>query len=456
MPPDAFVARVRRTIDERELLKGGERVVVAVSGGPDSLAMLHALATLAPDLELALHVAHFDHRLRHDSEQDAALVARHARDLGLPVTTGAAADPERDPRRSPEEDARVKRRRFLEGVAEQVHAGRIATGHTMDDQAETVLMRLLQGTGRRGLGGIDPRRWWRIRPLLDVRRAEAAAYCAALGLTPIEDPTNTDRRLLRNAIRLDVLPHLAGTINVRVVEALARLADVVRDEDAYLDERAGDGAPAVQDDGGRVTVSIDPLRALPPALQRRALRLATWTHANVVFSAEHTERLRILALRGSTSDRVELPEGIVGHLEYGCLVLDRRREPPSSPAPVDLDVPGEVDLVPWGIRVRSWITGGPVRAWPDGRWQCVMDADRIAFPLRVRAWQLGDRFRPLGMSGEKKVGDFFTDERVPKGRRAEVPVVIGADGTIVWIVGHRIDDRARVTDDTRRHLWLQV
>lgn len=453
-PPEvhALVARVRETVAARGMLKGGERVLLAVSGGPDSLAMLHVLAALAPAHRLDLHVAHLDHGMRADSAKDAAFVRREAGRLGLPVTLGAAG-PERAPGESPEESLRIKRRAFLEGTAEALGAHRIATAHTMDDQAETVLMRLLQGAGRRGLGGIPPLRWWFMRPLIDARRTEVEAFCRAAGLRPRIDPSNADRAYLRNVIRHETLPMLAGSMNERLTESLARLADVFRDEDAYLDEHAADveGVAFGEQD---IRLRVETLRSLPPALQRRMIRLLSWTNDGSVYSGEQTERIRSLALTGETGSRVDLPHGVSAWLEYGSLVLGRTPSPARRPA-VPVEVPGEADVPAWGLRVRSWVAAERPAEWPDGRRRCVLDADLVPFPLTIRHVRPGDRFRPLGMARSKKVGDFFTDRRVPVRLRQHVPLLAGRDG-VVWVVGHRIDDRVKVTAATRRFLWISV
>ena len=451
---EPFIAAVRRTIDRREMLHGGERVVLAVSGGPDSLALLHAMVHIAPERDLTLHVAHLDHRLRPDSADDASFVRAQAEALGLAVTLGTADDTAAPKGKSPEEAARERRYRFLNEVARATGSARIATAHTLDDQAETVLMRVLVGAGRRGLSGIPPKRWYVIRPLIDVRRAEIEAFCSALGLEPRIDPTNADPAFLRNALRNDVLPSLRRAVNDRLPESLARLSDIVRDEDYFLDRAASAAAlPEETDSGARL--SIDRLRAVDPALQRRAIRLLARVLGPGIDHA-HTEAVRKLALEGSTGDELHLSGGLKARLEYGFLVVGRTSSLEPPPSPVELAVPGETDLLPWGIAMRSWITVEPPASLPDGSAECVLDVDRVTLPLRVRPWQTGDRFRPLGMKQEKKVGDFFTDEKVPKAERAGIALVEDGAGTICWIVGHRIDDRVKVTAQTRSHLWLQV
>lgn len=446
-----LVTRIRSTIARRGMLKGGETVLVAVSGGPDSLCLLEALYRLAPALDLALHVAHFDHRLRDGSARDAAFVGRVAARLGLPSTVRAADATNVPKGRSPEEAARDRRYAFLEGTADAIGATRIATGHTLDDQAETVLMRVLAGTGTRGLGGIPPVRGRVVRPLIETRRSETEAFCRSVGLRPRHDLTNADPAFRRNAIRAELLPLVIDRFNARTPEALARLADVARDEDSLLDELA---AAAVEPEPTRdgVRIPVEQLLALPPALQRRVVRRVA------PLDASHTEMVLDLCREGSTGDRVALPAPLNATLSYGSLLIGREAAPSASgeaPAPATLDVPGVTDLPLWSMRMRTWIETEPPPAWPDGRRVCVLDAARARTPLAVRTPRPGDRFRPLGMTGEKRLGDFFTDAKLPRAERARVPVVTSGD-RIAWVVGHRPDDRFKVTGRTRRFLWLEL
>ncbi|HJT38647.1 MAG TPA: tRNA lysidine(34) synthetase TilS [Actinomycetota bacterium] len=449
-----LVATVRRTIQDRGLFKGGEHTLLAVSGGPDSLAMLHVFARLAPLLDLELHVAHFDHRLRDGSGADAAFVARQAAALGLPATVRAAEDTGRIPGKSPEETARDRRQSFLQEVAEGIGAVRIATAHTMDDQAETILMRMLFGTGPRGLGGITPLRWWYVRPLIDARRAQTVAFCRALRLRPRIDPTNDDPAFRRNVIRNETIPFVRSTLNAGLTESIARLGDILRDEDHYLHGLALSQAPPEPNPGGGSRLPVESIQRSPVPIQRRAIRYL-FSVEGYEAGAAQTEAVRRLVVSDKTSGSIDLAGPLSARLEYGFLVVSRAPSPAGSVAPVELAVPGETELPPWGARARTWISSEHPASMPDGTSECVVDADRVSFPLRVRRWRSGDRFRPLGMNRQKKVGDFFTDEKVSRAVRGEVPLIVDDDGTICWIVGHRIDDRAKVSARTQRFLWIE-
>ncbi len=282
---DPLEISARDTIRHHAMLAGGERVVVAVSAGPDSTALLSVLAALRDDLRLELHAAHLNHGLRSDAGFDAAAAARLAEALGCPyheATEDVAASAARE-RRSIEDAGREARYRFFVDVAARIRATVIATGHTLDDQAETVLMRLLRGSGPRGLAGIPPVRPHGtlrvIRPLIDTPRGEIAAYLARRGLDAREDATNRDLAALRNRVRLVLLPILEG-YNPDVRRALARLANVMREEADALDALSAEPIDAVLSGvpgGGTFTsvrIAPEAFGRLPVALQRRALREA--------------------------------------------------------------------------------------------------------------------------------------------------------------------------------------
>lgn len=352
--PMDVLARVARAIREQALLARGDRCLVAVSGGPDSVALLDILVTLAPRLGIGLAVGHVDHGLRGEEGRAAArLVQRLAAERGLPyVETRLDLQPRRPGVWPSEASLRRARYTALAQLAREANCSAIAVGHSRDDQAETVLLRLLRGAGPRGLGGMAPERLLPdpgggpplrlIRPLLDVPRADLAARVSARGLPTHPDPTNTDRRWLRNALRLDLMPLLRARANPRLDEALAATAAILRDEDALLSAEAAahfarlaGPAPA---EGGDVQLPLEPLAALPVALQRRLLRLAgerAAPGAPAPTFAQIEEVRRLLRAAGRTAGRaaegrrqaagpVRWPGGLAVAVEGGTLVVGRR------------------------------------------------------------------------------------------------------------------------------------
>lgn len=457
MREEVFSA-VQRAITTHRLLQPGERVVVAVSGGADSIVLLHCLLRLRGPYSLDLCVAHFDHRLRETSRQDALFVEGVAASWGLPVTTGTWAREGRR-NRSLQAEARQARYRFLEEVASRVGATKIALGHNRDDQAETVLLHLLRGSGLRGLRGMLPRSDQRlIRPLLDVGREEIEAYVKAHQLSFGEDPSNRDLRYRRNRVRWRLVPLLEREYNPSVTRGLARMAALIAEDEATLDEIARASLKGlVGIEGETICLGLSSLQALAPAIRRRILeRAIRGVTPGAYLTASHLEAVDRLTAPGGPKE-TSLPQDMRAWRAHGFLYVGRRRpESGSSPVREELPVPGEVLIPAWGVRVEAAIqavpmtdirSAGPERAYVD--WKQVVP------PLEVRSWRSGDRFRPLGLKGSKKVQDLFVDAKVPRESREQVPIVTDQQG-ILWVSGFRIDERGRVGGATEQVLVLTL
>ena len=485
---------VAQAISRHALWSTGATLVAAVSGGADSLCMLGILLalqerghSLAPQ---AIVVAHLDHGLRGaESERDAEWVAAFAADLGLAymVERADVAAVAREQRRSLEDAARRVRYAFLRRVAHDTAADRICTGHTLDDQAETLVLHWLRGSGLTGLTGMRPLTGDLARPLLDLSHADALAYCAERGWQPREDPTNADRRFLRNRVRHELLP-LLETYNPQLRETLARNARLLAEDDRYLESQtdtAWDGA--VQEASqGRISIDLDELRAMPPALRHRLLRRVALLLGGDAsgLEASHIEALDRLIDSGRTGARLDAPGGLRLRLTYEALVCERAApaqsvlEPGTWTDAVRLTVPGAVELPEIGWRVRAWLSQGPPGLGdaaeapeqpllPAAEWagtladthrsetRAYLDAAAVGGDLWVRTWRPGDRFRPLGMAHEKKLQDYFADAKVPAELRRRVPLVTNGEH-ILWVAGHRMDDRAKLTPATTIMLVLQL
>ena len=453
------LSMVRRALVRHGMVRAGETVLVAVSGGADSVVLLHCLDHLAAPLGFRLHVAHLDHGLRGEAgAADAAFVREVAASLGLPATVkhlppGALAARGR----SLQEAARAARYAFLTEAAEGAGATRIAVAHTADDVAETVLMNLLRGSGPAGLRGIPPVRDRRIiRPLLTVRRQQVEAFARARRLRFRLDPSNTDPRFLRNRIRQRLLPFLEKEFNPQVVECVARAAALLEEDHAYLEGEAA-SVP------GGIPLEAVPLRALPPPIRRRvllrALRAALSPGSRVRL--EHVLAVEALLESGGERGAVRLPGGLEARIQGERLAIG----PPGSggadflPLPVTLPLAGEAR---WGSFRATAALGREAAEVPTpearGSRACfrvTLDADRLQPPLTLRAWQPGDAYRPTGAPGRRKLQDLFTDAKVPRGRRRRVPVLADTAG-VVWVAGFRPDARAAATSATTRPLTLQL
>lgn len=437
------------------LVLPGSRVLVAVSGGPDSLALLHALWASGAARGLAdVSAAHLDHTLRGaESAAEAAWVAAWCAERGINCQVGAAdvAGRAKVGKQSKQEAARAARYEFLEEAAARVGADWIATGHTRDDQAETVLINVLRGTGTDGLAGIPAVSGRVVRPLLDVSRAEVEAYCAAHGLEPRRDPSNGEAgAYTRNRVRLELLPQLEREYNPAVADALVRLSAIAGRDSDYLEQQAAQELARVTVDWG--VLDRAGLAELHPAMRRRVLRLALaeirGTDAGVTF--EHIEAAcRAISEPNAAGFGLTLPAPACALTVRGATVTIARCVPetPDAGAEVGLTVPGSATLPG---------SAGTVRAgWEAGPGSVGLDADAIDLPtLHLRFWWPGDKIDPLGMGGRhKKLSDVFTDAKVPRSLRHTLPLVADKQG-LLWVPGHCVSERVRVTDKTGRRLFL--
>lgn len=456
--------RVRSALVRHQMVRPGERVIVAVSGGPDSVALVHLLHRLAPEWGLSLHLFHMDHALRGTaSRADAAYVAELARRLSLPLTT-AVLEPGELAREPGSLEANARRRRYAEirRLAAAIGAQRVATGHSRNDQAETVLMRLLRGSGTTGLAGIPPVREEDglviIRPLLTCSRAEIEEYCRAHKLAPRLDASNLQQDFLRNRIRNELLPILADRYHAAVVDNLAQVAELLREDDRLLAELAQQacarcGWRAERTPSGAWAVELDGPRLLqePPALARRVVRMAVQRVAGAEYAPGLPAVSRALELAGRTdgSHRLDLPQGVCLTVAYGrCRFARAADESAPRGGLWPLAIGGETAIPELGLRVYTEVL--PASAVPgtepaDEAW---LDRDRLPGTLAVRLRQPGDRLWPVGMEGSKKLQDILVDAKVPRDRRDRLPLLVAGD-EVVWVPGIRRDRRFRPDSETR-------
>jgi tRNA(Ile)-lysidine synthase len=417
-----MLSAVLATIADHELLRAGERVIVAVSGGPDSMALLHVLWELRGRLGLTLEVAAVDHGLRADAAREVQLVRERAEALGLPfsaVSVDVTAERRRRRGASLQDAARDARLRALGELARAHGADRVALGHQADDQAETVLYRIIRGTGVAGLAGIPHRRDVFVRPLLDVTRAQILRYLQRRSIPFVEDPSNADPRFARARIRHRILPALAQE-NPRVAEALRALAAAARN---------GRGAPA---------------DARTMALSRRA-----------------AATVARLASRGGTASidvagrrRVEVSYGRIRVQERGQERANdgAARQAAPKPAPIVIDRPG---TYPWSdagaIEVRELAVR---RSKKKSSSRDEFDADRVAWPLVMRARRPGDRMRPRGGRGGRKLSHLMIDAKIARPLRDALPVVTSADDVVLFVPGLRPAEAGRPSPTTRRRVAI--
>jgi tRNA(Ile)-lysidine synthase len=462
-----FCAKVRTAIRRQGLLVAGQHVLVAVSGGADSVALLAALKELAPSWRLRLTVAHLHHGIRGAAASaDAAFVRALAARLRVRFIEGRADVPAlaRRKRLSLEMAAREARYRFLARAARAAGVDAVATAHTADDQAETVLLKLARGSGRHGLGGMSHAgRMFGlplVRPMLDATREEVLAFLRHQRLAWREDESNRDIRFLRNRVRHEIVPFLESRLNPGLRRALARTAAIFREEDAWMRDVAGNVLADAEAEGG---IRIAVLTKHPVALQRRAVLL--WlSRADVPaerLDFDAVDRTLNLARSRRASAETPVAGRWIVRKQYGRLTMAKGETPARRlPFRRRVAVPGKAVLRGCGLRVKATVAPGLDKP-PRSRAGCLpARASLNVAALRgravyVRSWRPGDRMKPLGMEGSRKIQDILVDQKVPAGERASVPLFECAD-EIVWLPGYTIARGWEVKDPAMPALHLTI
>ena len=473
-----FLKRLAEDIERQALLEANETVVVGVSGGPDSMALLFGLHLLNESGRLPLRpqVAHLNHQLRGaESDGDAAFVSQQAERLGLPafVECEDIRALSGEGRGSVEEVARNRRYEFLGRMCVKVGSRAVAVAHHADDNAETVLQRIVRGTGLRGLGGIRPMRPLRpgsnvrlVRPLLGFRKSEIMDFLAEQEIPFRQDASNLVGDYTRTRIRQRVLPVLASEVNPQVVEALLRLSEQARLMDAFLRERAAQilETVVVSRNDREVVLNVHPLirksRVIRTEVIRQALQELAAGEQDIGYA--HLSNVTDLAERSAGGKELHLPGGIVVRKEYDRLVLRNTTDEPRESCAVEVAVrlPGVTTLPVRRMEISVECAAFDAAAFARWREQRsnleeVMDQDAVSVPLTVRSRREGDRFWPLGAPGSKKLSDFLSERRVRPADRDRVAVLCDRLGP-VWIIPYRIDDRVKVTRSTRHVLKLSA
>ena len=488
-------------IERYSLISPEEIIVIGVSGGADSVCLLHVLAEYRKRLGIKLHVAHLNHLLRGtESEADAKYVSSLADSLGIPIAIDkqdvAAYRIVRNC--SIEEAARELRYAFLGRVAKEIGANRIAIGHTRDDHVETILMHILRGTGINGLCGLAPcspiaydeqelssstkttnaaqgqrSDFLIIRPLLDITREETASYCHEYQLDPRVDSSNLSLSFFRNRLRLQLLP-LLRQYNASLDQALLRLADIAKEDNVFIEQQASElWDEVVRQENKTIYLDKKQLASLPIALQRQLLRAAVTKLAGDArdIEAGHIEAARNL-INKPVGKRISLPHGFICQRGYNEIVVtsttSQSQLPPCPfpplPGEVTLRVPGKTAFPGWEVIasiVRERTDSPPSRyaAGTNGetcQGNLVADFDlhKTGTKLFVRQRRPGDRFQPLGMRIPKKLHEFMVDAKIPRSWRDHIPIVCSPQ-QIVWVVGWRTDDKVKVTESGEEILRLE-
>ncbi|WP_052476339.1 tRNA lysidine(34) synthetase TilS [Cohnella kolymensis] len=459
-PHDELCDRVMAEAKAAGWWPKGIPVVAAVSGGPDSMALLHMLKTMAEENPFRIVVAHANHQFRGaESDAEAEMVQRTAEQWGLPFETASLDIPAfmAETGMNAQAAAREKRYRFLMEAAHRHSCPFIVLGHHAGDQAETVLMRIIRGTGVGGLSGIPFRRREEdlelIRPLLRIYKGELLAYCKRNGVPYAVDSSNADRHYFRNAVRMDLMP-LLEKYNPQLQSSLVRLADMAGADDDYLEAEAlRIFRNLVIPTGGGFRLERQRFCSLHVALQRRLIKLILSYCANPRETVEFRHIEDIVSAVGPNQPavaRFDLGDGWVFNREYDEVYIGPSLPEANSYNYIVREPAGEVTIEGTGDKLVFHRIEGPCPANAGSRVDAYFDEELLAFPLAVRSRIPGDVLLPYGLNGSKKVQDMFVDAKVPRSKRDLQPLLADAHGQVLWIPGMRRSRHALVSANTER------
>jgi tRNA(Ile)-lysidine synthase len=467
---------VRETISVHRMFSRGDSVLVAVSGGPDSVALAHVLLTLTVEYSLRPAIAHLNHCLRGpDSDRDAEFVIALARRLDVPVYAEKkdVLAVQRSRRLSLEEAGRRSRYDFFAAVSTKYGFNKIALGHHSDDNAELVLINLLRGSGPLGLSGIAPVREGKIvRPLIHLRRSEIINYLAEKKLPYVSDGSNTDPAFMRNKIRHHLIPELQSTYNPRIIETLNRLGDILRAEDQWFDdvlEPVLSQCVSFRADQ-KISLALPEFNQLPKAVKRRVIRKAILCVKKDLrrITLLHVDAILHLIEGGRVTGRLNLPDDVLVERNTAELTIVKRNkfgkrqdyrmlQTISTDYQYTISAAGTLFIKEADVSIT--LCEIDADDLPDfkktGAHIAFFDLDRLLFPLLVRNLRPGDRFSPLGVNGAQKVKKYFSNHKIPAAQRRKCPLLLSG-GKIIWIAGHRIDNSVKVRPQTGRVLMAEL
>ncbi len=465
-----MLEKVRKTVRNYQLLVKGDKVVAAVSGGPDSVCLLKVLTLLADEYRLELLIAHLNHGMRgEESDRDEAFVRSLGKDLDLRVETGKVDIPGllKGGGISPEDLCRIERYRFLSEVCRQHQFTKVALGHHRNDRVETVLMNFLRGSGAEGLKGFSPSRGGiYVRPLFDLSRAEILDFLRSAGLRYAIDSTNNSEDYLRNRLRRHLIPWIEKHYNPGFSENLISMSEILASENAYMKEAAENVLRrwGIETNKREIRIGIEDLLSCHPALQKRIamILLLKLTPSEKGIGYRHITSVLDLAGGSNPSGSLDLPFNIHVRRDYGSLVFTktdlrgRSRAVPEGGFFYSVQIPGVLELTNLGTRLRFELTiaNGSEKKPVDLR-QVFMDYDKISFPLAVRNMEPGDRIRPFGMTGRKKLSDLFIDLKIPRFNRSRLPILVDRE-EVLWIPGIGLSEKVRTTPKTRKILKAEI
>jgi len=460
--------RVLSTIKSHGLIEDGDGIVIGVSGGPDSVCLLHVLFLLSQQFNLKLYAAHINHMLRgKESDEDENYVRELCLKFGIPlfVERFDVARISKDKGVSTEEAGREIRYNFFYTVASKVGASKIAVAHNKNDQAETILMNIMRGSGLDGLKGIEYKRDMIIRPLLDIERKDIESYCREHQLNPRIDSTNLEGVYTRNKVRLDLIPHIDRLFKINITDSLCKMSNLIKDDLDFLADAASKSYEQCLERATKeeIILNLEMLKRYHPAMQKRVARQAIKSLRGDLKSigSIHIYDIVNLIREGKTGSEIHLPNGIKADISYGSLRVyfaDSRNmvhydfnEP--------IVIPGTTYIAQIKSSLESFIENcaANVEHYSNIRYNSLVqffDYDKLKKGINIRNRRDGDIFKPYKSNGTKKLKEYLIDNKIPREKRNMIPL-IAMGNEIVWVIGYKISDKFKVTENTKVVLKLE-
>lgn len=438
------------------MLNEKDSVLLGLSGGADSVCLLIMLNQLKEDYKINLSAIYIDHGLRPDETIEEKNFCKNLCDsLNVPFTSKSidVKSYAKEHDLNKQEAARDLRYKTLEETANEQNANKIALAHNADDQAETFLMRILRGSGAKGLSGIPPVRGKIIRPLIEIERQEIEGFFDNTSQAYMTDSSNLNQDYFRNWLRLSVLSEFKRK-NPELIQTISRICSILSEEDNYLELIATKTLMKLipKKTDKTIELFLVPLESMDKAILRRVLRRAIGAVESLRgINYIHIEEIIELIKHGTSGDRLHLPKKIMAIKSYATLIITS--EPPVKLDYYSLPVPGELLLKDAGIVLRSSFTDTTVKT--NGKQNIALDADKVKLPFSVRSREKGDVFYPSGFGKKKKLQDFFVDEKIPRDERDSIPIVLSGED-ITWVAGYRSDDRFKTSEETKKIILLEL
>ncbi|WP_026895565.1 tRNA lysidine(34) synthetase TilS [Clostridiisalibacter paucivorans] len=454
--------KMMETIQRHDMIQKGDNILIGVSGGPDSMALFSLLREISIEMSLTLLVAHVNHGVRGEAaDKDEEYVKDICKKWGIPFYSKRVNMDEyaKIHGLTSEEAGRALRYGFFNEILKKKEGGKIAVAHNKGDQAETVLMRFIRGTGVDGLKGIEYKNGNIIRPLLDISREEIERYCETENLSPRIDKTNLEPIYGRNKIRLEMIPYIQDNFNEGIIDTLCRMANLMEVDGEYLNECAKRSYKEVLEQKTRyeIRLNIYKFLSLHNAIKGRVIRHALECLLGHLTGIEerHIRSIIELVSTKKVGKTIDMPYGLKVYISYEDFLIKKKDFYITKDYKVKLDMDKENLLHPIDAKITCKVFDiNEIHTKSKHRFIKYFDYDKIKDGLYIRNRRSGDRIKPLGMNGTKKLKDFFIDQKIPKYLRDSIPIITDGDG-IVWIVGYRIGDPYKIDENTKKILMVK-